>query len=96
MNPDKVERDRVHQLTDLPNIGPAMEKDLESIGIKTPQQLVGKDPLKLYRGLCRTSGVRRDPCVLDVFMSVTSFMNGDEPRPWWTFTRERKRKYGPV
>lgn len=96
MNPAKVDRDRVCQLTDLPNIGPAIAKDLELIGIKTPKQLVGKDPLKLYRGLCRKSGVRHDPCVLDVFMSVTSFMNGDEPKPWWAFTVERKRHYGSV
>jgi len=96
MNPAKVERDRVHQLTDLPNVGPAMEKNLELIGIKTPKQLVEKDPLKLYLMLCRKSGIRHDPCVLDVFMSVTSFVNGDKPKPWWTYTVERKRRYGSV
>lgn len=96
MNPAKVERDRVHQLTDLPNIGPAMAKDLQLVGIQTPKQLVGKDPLKLYQGLCCKSGVRHDPCVLDVFISVTSFMNGDEPKPWWAYTLERKRRYESV
>jgi hypothetical protein len=96
MNPAKVERDRLRQLTDLPNIGPAMAKDLELIGITTPKQLVGKDPLKLYLVLCRKSGIRHDPCVLDVFMSVTSFMSGDEPKPWWAFTAERRRHYGSV
>jgi hypothetical protein len=29
--------------------------------------------------------------VLDVFMSVTAFMDGKPPRPWWDFTTERKR-----
>jgi hypothetical protein len=96
MNPAKVERDRVRQLTDLPNVGPAMEKNLELIGIDAPKQLVGKDPLKLYLMLCRKSGFRHDPCVLDVFMSVTSFMNGDKPEPWWAYTVERKRLYGSV
>ena len=96
MNPAKVERDRVHQLTDLPNVGPAMEKNLELIGIKTPKQLVEKDPLELYLMLCRKSGIRHDPCVLDVFMSVTSFVNGDKPKPWWTYTVERKRRYESV
>jgi hypothetical protein len=32
-----------------------------------------------------------DPCVIDVFMSITSFMSGEEPRAWWHFTAERKR-----
>lgn len=96
MNPAKVERNRVRQLTDLPNIGPATASDLEFIGVKAPGQLVGKDPLELYRSLCRRRGARQDPCVLDVFISVTRFMSGDAPRPWWAYTAERKRRYGPV
>ena len=96
MNPAKVERDRVRQLMDLPNVGPAMARDLKFISINAPEQLIGKDPLKLYQSLCRKSGTRQDPCVLDVFISITRFMNGDEPRPWWAYTEERKRRYGSV
>jgi hypothetical protein len=86
----------VRKLTDLPNIGPAMARDLELIGVRTPTQLVGRDPFGMYRRLCRKRGVRQDPCVLDVFISVTSFMNGDDPKPWWAFTAERKRHFGSV
>lgn len=93
MNPAKVERDRVRQLQDLPNVGPATARDLEAIGIKRPEQLVGEDPLRLYQRLCRKRGARQDPCVLDVFISITRFMNGDASRPWWAYSRERKRRY---
>lgn len=96
MNPAKVERDRVRQLTDLPNVGAATAKDLERIGITAPEQLAGRDPLELYQALCRKRGARQDPCVLDVLISVTRFMGGDEARPWWAYTDERKRRYGPV
>lgn len=96
MNPAKVDRDRVRRLTDLPNVGPATARDLESIGVRSPQQLAGADPLALYRQLCRRAGARQDPCVLDVFISVTRFMNGDAPRPWWAYTAERKHRYGPI
>lgn len=96
MNPAKVKRDQVHRLTDLPNIGQAMAKDFERIGINRPEQLVGQDPLHLYKRLCAASGVRQDPCVLDTFISVTRFMNGDDPQPWWAYTKERIRLYGPV
>jgi hypothetical protein len=96
MNPAKVKRDRLRRLTDLPNIGPAMAGDLELIGIRKPDQLAGKNPLKLYRRLCVASGARQDPCVLDTFISITRFMDGDEPRPWWAYTGERKRLYGPI
>ncbi len=96
MNPAKVDRHRVRQLTDLPNVGPATARDLASIGIDAPEQLAGKDPLELYRSLCRKRGARQDPCVLDVLISVTRFMGGDEPKPWWSYTGERKRRYGSV
>jgi hypothetical protein len=90
MNPAKVERSKVRSLTDLPNIGPAMARDLEFIGILKPQHLKGKDPVELYETLCRKSKTRHDPCVLDVFISVTRFMAGEEPKPWWSYTEERE------
>lgn len=92
MHPDKVRRDRLEKLTDLPNIGPAMAADLVLLGIRRPQQVAGRDPFELYRSLSRKTGVRQDPCVLDVFISITSFMNGGAPKPWWAFTAERKRR----
>lgn len=94
MNPGKVVRNRVRQLTDLPNVGKAIAADLERLGINQPQQLIGMDPFAMYDGLCEITGSRQDPCMLDVFMSVTDFMNGGEPRPWWSFTAERKRLSG--
>jgi len=92
MNPAKVVRSKVKQLTDLPNIGKASAEDLRVLGIRRPEQLVGKCPFELYERLCRKTGVRHDPCVIDVFMSVTSFMDGEPARPWWDFTDERKRR----
>lgn len=94
MNPAKVRRDRLQNLTDLPNIGPSLAADLQQLGIHTPQQLIGKDALAMYWQLCRVTGSRHDPCVLDVFMSITRFMEGDPAQTWWAYTRERKMRYG--
>jgi hypothetical protein len=93
MNPQKVQRDKVFELEDLPNIGKAMATDLRCIGIRSPQQLVGKDPFQLYEALCKRTGVRHDPCVIDVFRSITHFMGGGDALPWWSFTSERKQTY---
>ncbi len=93
MNPQKVVREITKKLTDLPNIGKSLAKDLELIGIDTPQQLEGKDPYKLYQKLCEVTGNSHDPCVLDVFISIIDFMNGGEPKVWWSYTAERKEKY---
>jgi hypothetical protein len=94
MNPSKVVRDKVDVLTDLPNIGPSLAEELRAIGILSPDDLRGRDPWELYRALCAETGSRQDPCVLDVFMAITDFMNGGEPRVWWAYTAERKRRYG--
>lgn len=93
MNPSKVIREKVRKLTDLPNIGPSLAGNLSFIGINSPDELVGKDPFELYERLCEKSGSRHDPCVLDVFMSVTDFMNGGEPKVWWEYTNKRKKLY---
>lgn len=87
-NPD---RKTVSRLEALPNIGKAMADDLRLIGIDHPKKLIGKDPFKLYEALCKASGARQDPCVLDVFMAAVHFMESGEPLPWWSFTVERKR-----
>lgn len=91
MNPARVRRDRLTRLEDLPNIGPAMTRDLNRLGIRTPTDLVGRDAYALYEELCVRTGMRQDPCVLDVFLSVTRFMAGGPAQPWWAFTAERKR-----
>ena len=81
----------MQKLVDLPNIGKAMAKDLQLIGIDHPKKLIGKDPFSLYEKLCIKTGQRHDPCVIDVFMSVVHFMEGEDPLPWWFFTETRKK-----
>ncbi|RLB27504.1 MAG: mitomycin resistance protein [Deltaproteobacteria bacterium] len=85
-------RETASRLERLPNVGKAIAGHLRSIGIDHPRKLIGKDPFELYEALCRTSGKRIDPCVMDVCMSVVHFMQGDDPLPWWSFTDERKRR----
>lgn len=90
MNPEKVSRSRLAKLTDLPNIGKAVARDLNLIGVFEPEQLLGRCPLEMYRDLCEVTETLHDPCLIDVFMSVTSFMAGNDALPWWRFTAERK------
>ncbi|MEA3468909.1 MAG: helix-hairpin-helix domain-containing protein [Thermodesulfobacteriota bacterium] len=87
-NPDRA---TVSELEDLPNIGKAMAQDLRLIGINHPKELIGKDPYKLYDELCRKTGKKHDPCVIDVFLSAVNFMEGGTPAPWWAFTEKRKQ-----
>ena len=90
MNPATVVRAEVKQLTDLPNIGKACAADLRLLGIDKPEQLLDRNPYELYQTLCDKTGQRHDPCMLDVFISITRFMAGEDPKPWWFYTDERK------
>jgi hypothetical protein len=91
LNPHKVDRAHLTQLTDLPNVGNATVHDLALLGFNLPEQLAGRCPFEMYARLCQLTGQRHDPCVLDVFMSITHFMNGEPAQPWWAFTALRKR-----
>jgi hypothetical protein len=82
----------VKELEDLPNIGKSIAGDLKHLGILKPEDLRGKDALTLYNSLCDLTGKRQDPCVLDVFISAISFVNGGQAKPWWSFTKERKKR----
>ncbi len=96
MNPAKVDRNKLLQLTDLPNIGKAGAADLRLLGIQTPDDLIGCDPFELYCQLCAITQARHDPCLLDVLISITRFMQGEPARVWWGYTEERKQRYGAV
>ncbi len=81
------------ELTDIPNIGPALARDLRAVGIEKPAQLKRRNAFNLYQQLNAATGQRHDPCVLDTFMAAVDFMNGNPPAPWWAFTSERKARH---
>ena len=81
------------KLEQIPNVGPRIADDFRLLGIRTPNELKGQDPLKLYESLNRKTGVRHDPCVLDTFMAAVDFMNGGSVKPWWNFTAKRKKQF---
>ena len=92
--PGKMVRE-VARLEDIPNVGPAVASDLRQLGITSPAGLLGRDPYALYDDLCRITGQRHDPCVLDTFIAAVRYMEGASKRPWWKYTAERKRKMAP-
>ena len=87
-------RESLKRLTDIPNVGRAMERDFLLLGIEHPADLIGRDPYRLYDELCNVTQVMHDPCVLDVFISAVRYMEGGPPKKWWEFTEERKRRLG--
>jgi hypothetical protein len=87
-----ADRSDVIDLEQVPNVGPAVAADLRLLGVAKPADLVGRDPYALYDELCRVTGKRHDPCLLDTFIAAVRFMGGGPARPWWAYTAERKRE----
>ena len=84
------------RLEQLPNIGVSIAEDLRSIGIQHPADLATADAFQLYQSLCKSSGQRQDPCVLDTFLAATDFMRGAPARPWWDYTAQRKKDFAGI
>lgn len=87
-------RHEIHDFQQICNVGPAFARDMAVLGMEHPSQLINRDPLEMYRDLSRLTGTRQDPCVLDVFIATTDYMNGNPPKNWWEFTEYRKQTYG--
>jgi Pathogenicity locus len=82
----------IARLEDIPNIGPSIADDLRQLGITTPGDMPGRDPYAMYDELCRITGQRHDPCLLDTFIAAVRYMEGAPKKPWWKYTAERKRE----
>jgi hypothetical protein len=79
-------------LTSIPNVGPAIARELHRLGMEQPSDLRGQDPEELFERLCAMDGTRHDPCLLDTFVAAVTVADGGPARPWWEFSRERKAR----
>jgi len=81
-------------LADLDGIGPAMLADFRRLEVPDVATLARQEPHALYDRLCRLTGVRQDPCVLDTFCcAVAQARDPGLPaaqRKWWWWSRRRK------
>jgi hypothetical protein len=84
-------RESIVRFQQIPNVGPAIEKDFRLLKIAHPHHLASHDPFELYDRLNAVTGVRQDPCVLDTFIAAVRYMRGAPATPWWKYTAERKR-----
>jgi predicted RecB family nuclease len=86
------------QFQDLVSVGPAIERDFEMMGIRNVAQLAKQNPKKMYDKLCKLTGQRQDPCVLDTFeAAVAQAVNPQLPAEkcqWWYWSKIRKARDG--
>jgi hypothetical protein len=84
------------KLQAIPNVGKATAVDLVRLRVRGVKDLAGRDPMAMYKRLCRLDGARHDPCVIDVFMAAVDSAKTGSRKPWWAYTAARKRLLGDV
>lgn len=76
-------------LTCIPGVGPSIQQDLYSLGIKKISDLKNKNPEILYKQLCLQQGMHIDRCVLYVFRCAVYFASTQNPEAkklkWWNW-----------
>lgn len=81
-----------HELMTLMNVGPAILKDLQLLGIHSIFELAKADPDQLFETLQVKTGHPHDPCVWDVFAAIIHEAKTGEETPWWHWTPIRKKR----
>ncbi|HEY4995218.1 MAG TPA: helix-hairpin-helix domain-containing protein [Aestuariivirga sp.] len=85
-------RTSVMQLAELRNIGKAMLRDFDLLGITSVAQLAGQDADELYTRIGILTGARHDPCVHDTYAAAIHQAKTGEALNWWAFTPLRKER----
>ena len=80
-------------LQSIPNVGPAVARKLERLGVRTVDDLRGGDGEELFERLCALDARRHDAFLLDTFVAAVEYAGGGPPRPWWEYSRERKARH---
>ena len=78
------------ELPSLKNVGPAVLKDLQILGIEKISQLRTQSADKLYSKLQKITGKCHDPCMWDTFAAIVHEAKTGEKLPWWHWSKIRK------
>jgi hypothetical protein len=85
-------RAAVSELGELRNIGKAMLRDFELLGISSVKQLAKCDADRLYERIQSITHTRHDPCVWDTYAAAIHQAKTGEALPWWDFTKVRNER----
>jgi nucleotidyltransferase/DNA polymerase involved in DNA repair len=85
-------KSQINELLNLMNVGKATCQDLQLLGIRSTAELAKACPDELYARLQTTTNQPHDPCVWDVFAAAIHEARTGEKKPWWEWTKIRKKK----
>lgn len=98
MSRSRDRRSTGSDLERIPYVGPSIARDLEDLGCRSVEGLVGRDPERMYEQLCELRGGHVDRCMLYVFRSAVYWAGTEAPDPelskWWNWKDGAARAAG--
>lgn len=87
---DVYEKKKVlEEFRNIPGVGKSIAEDLWNLGLRSVEDLKGKDPQKLYENLCQFQNCHVDRCMLYVFRCAVYFATEKKHKPellkWWNW-----------
>lgn len=77
------------ELLQIPGVGKSIALDLYKLGVRSIEDLRGKDPQVFYDKLCKQTGQKLDKCLLYTFRCAVYFASNTKPDPellkWWNW-----------
>jgi hypothetical protein len=96
MKTERSKKEILKQLQVIPGVGPSIANDLHELGIRSVEQLKGKDPERLFEKRCHQEGILIDRCLLYVFRCAVYYASAKRPRPelllWWNWKDDTAKK----
>ena len=88
------EMEILKRLQVIPGVGKSISRDLYDLGIRSVNDLKGKNPEILYQQSNRLAGTHQDPCLLYSFRCAVYFAETIEPDirklRWWYWKEKKK------
>jgi len=87
--PSKSKKLVIKKFRTIPGIGKKIAEDLWDLGLRSMDELKGRDPEELYTRLCAIKEEQVDPCVLYVFRCAIYYVSNTTHDPqllkWWNW-----------
>lgn len=90
---ERMKPSALKELQQIPGVGIKTAEVLWGLGIRSVQDLKGKDPDQLYQKLCTQQHKQVDRCVLYVFRCAVYYASNKKPKPrllkWWNWKNRK-------
>lgn len=86
---DKMKKAALEELKTIPGVGNKISEELWRLGLRSVEDLDGRDPQELYEKLSIRQGMPVDRCVLYVLRCAVYYASNDTHDPellkWWNW-----------